>query len=78
MKTGQAAYQALGVPDLMGYKAVSHPDHCGFPSSIQPQLTAFINRFLLNQSANTTVMSTDGSFNFNSANWVNWTTPTLS
>lgn len=78
MQTAHNVFTALGVPDKMGFKAVNHPDHCGFPASIQPQLTNFLNAFLLNKPANTSVFTTDGNFNFNSSNWVTWTTPILS
>lgn len=79
MKTGNKVFQALGIPDYMGISQVNHPDHCGFPSASQADLTAFLNRFLLGQSANTNIIKTDGANNagFVEANWVDWTTPTL-
>lgn len=77
MKVAQEIYKALGVADRMGVSQKGHSDHCGFPSSQQPELTAFINRFLFGQSTNTAYSVTDGSFNFNQANFVDWTTPSL-
>jgi len=53
MKAARQIYKALGVPDNMGLSLVGGHSHCQFPSSQQPELTAFINKFLLNQSAST-------------------------
>ncbi|KAF3923343.1 hypothetical protein ABW21_db0204058 [Orbilia brochopaga] len=77
MKVAQLVYQALGVTSNMGYSQVGNHNHCAFPSSQQSELNAFINRFLLDQNVATNVFRTDGSFNFNQAQWVDWTTPTL-
>ncbi|KZV90525.1 hypothetical protein EXIGLDRAFT_720300 [Exidia glandulosa HHB12029] len=78
MRAGQKVYQALGKPDAMGFSQVGNHNHCQFPSSQQADLNAFIGKFLLNQSTNTNIMKTDGSFTFNEAQWIDWTTPTLS
>jgi hypothetical protein len=79
--TGNVAHmiwEALGVPDMMGYSQVGHGDHCGFPASQQPELTAYIQKFLIgNGSGNTTIMKTDGGFTFDKAKWVDWTIPAL-
>ncbi|KAK6520406.1 carbohydrate-binding module 1 [Arthrobotrys conoides] len=78
MKAGSLVYQALGVSSNMGYSQVGHSDHCGFPAAQQgSELSSFINRFLLDQSVTTNVFRTDGNLNFNQANWVDWSVPTL-
>ncbi|PVG03708.1 hypothetical protein CPB86DRAFT_694308 [Serendipita vermifera] len=77
MKAASLIYQALGVSDSMGFSQVGNHNHCQFPSSQQSELNAFINRFLLKTSATTNVFRTDGSFNFNQANWIDWSVPTL-
>lgn len=76
---GHTVYEALGVPDNMGYSQVGGHEHCQFPSSQNSELTAFIQKFLLdNTSTNTKVVRTDGNMNsFNRANWQDWTVPTL-
>ena len=56
--------------------------HCAFPSSQQAALTAFINRFLLGMTANTSGVDLLNATNsklktFNKADWIDWTTPTL-
>ena len=78
MLAARKQWEALGVPDNMGYSQVGNHNHCAFPSSQNPELTAFINKFLLNQSsANTNVFKTDGSFNFDQSKWAGWTVPKL-
>ena len=70
-------WDALGVSDRMGFSQVGHADHCGFPAAQQPELTAYINRFLLGESGDTDVLMTDGSYTFDEERWVDWDTPTL-
>jgi hypothetical protein len=71
-------WEAFGIPDKMGFSQVGHGDHCGFPSSQQPELTAYINKFLIgNGTGNTNIMKTDGGLYFDKAKWVNWTIPSL-
>lgn len=71
-------WDALGAPDNMGVSQVGHPDHCQLPASQQPEVTAYIQKFLLDDaSANTTVMKTDGGFTVDESRWVDWTTPAL-
>lgn len=78
MKAAHTIYEALGVPDSMGYSQVGGHDHCAFPSSQQSDLNAFVQKFLLDQSTNTNIMRTDGTYNYDSASWQPWTVPTLS
>jgi hypothetical protein len=54
MEIGQIIYKALGSSDGFGFSLVGGHDHCSFPSSQQSDLTAFITKFLLNGSSNTT------------------------
>lgn len=77
MVTAHKVWEALGVPDNMGVSQVGNHNHCQFPSSQQSELTAFINKFLLDQSSNTAIVRTDGGFTFDSARWIDWTVPNL-
>jgi len=75
-KAGHKIYEALGVPDNLGYSQIGSHTHCVFPSNQQAQLTSFYNKFLLNQpSASTAVMVSDTTYD--EAKWVDWTVPTL-
>jgi len=66
-------FQGLGVKTNMGFSQIGGHEHCQFPASQQPELTAFIKKFLLgDNSANTDVFKTDGGLSFNSSKWVDW------
>ncbi|PON24180.1 Cip2 [Trichoderma gamsii] len=75
MTTAHTAWQALGASDHMGYSQIGAHAHCAFPSNQQSQLTAFVQKFLLGQSTNTTVFQSD--FTFSQSQWIDWTVPTL-
>ncbi|KAL2217128.1 Glucuronoyl esterase catalytic domain from Hypocrea Jecorina [Thermoascus aurantiacus ATCC 26904] len=78
MKTAQKVWTALGVEDHMGFSQVGNHLHCQFPASQEKDLFAFVDKFLLDRPANTTgVMYTDGTFEFDEAQWIDWTVPKL-
>jgi hypothetical protein len=71
-------WQALEMPDKMGYSSVGHGDHCVFPASQQPAVTAYVQKFLVGGgTADTSVMTCDGGVIYNEAQWVDWTVPDL-
>ncbi|KAJ3528101.1 hypothetical protein NMY22_g9542 [Coprinellus aureogranulatus] len=81
MKVGRKVYEALGVADHMGISLIGDHNHCQFPEEQQPELNAFIDKFLRgNAEANTTVVKIDleDEGGFVEADWVDWTTPELS
>lgn len=80
MTAAHTVWEALGVPDNHGFVQVGGHAHCAFPSSLNPTLNAFINRFLLDQSANTTIFQTNEQFAgvpWQASNWTDWTTPSM-
>ncbi|WP_345954701.1 hypothetical protein [Mucilaginibacter sp. PAMB04168] len=71
-------WEALGVPDKMGFSQIGNHNHCSMPDSQLPELTAYVQKFLIGTgTGNTTIMKTDGGFTFDAAAWVDWTVPTL-
>jgi hypothetical protein len=76
MKTARMIYKAAGNPDNMGFSLVGGHSHCQFPSSQNPELTAFISKFLLNQSVSTANIE-KSSANADPAKYIDWTAPTL-
>jgi hypothetical protein len=71
-------WQALGVPDAMGYSLTTGHTHCSFPPSQQAELNAYVQRFLIGGgTGNTNIMRNDPNVPFNRAMWINWTAPTL-
>lgn len=81
MGAARKQWQALGALDNFGYSQVGGNQHCSFPSAKQgTELTAFINKFLLQSGSGTTnIFRTEknhGSFNLDT--WAGWSVPTLS
>jgi hypothetical protein len=71
-------FNAFGMQDRIGFSSVGGHAHCSFPASQQPELTAFIQKFLLgNNSVNTNINRTDKTYTFDQAKWVDWTIPVL-
>ncbi|RLL97722.1 hypothetical protein CFD26_107173 [Aspergillus turcosus] len=77
MGTARLIWQAMGVPDHMGYSLSTNHSHCSFPDQQRGDLFAFINRFLLGMEVNTTVQKNYAGIVFDSKPWVNWQVPTL-
>jgi len=73
-------YGALGVADSMGITQASHGNsHCQMPSSQNPEVAAYFNRFLLGaQNTDTNVTKTDGKFTWVASRWIDWALPRLS
>ncbi|CAL1714917.1 unnamed protein product [Somion occarium] len=81
MTAAHTIWQALGVPDNHGFEQVGGHAHCAWPASLNTQLNAFINKFLLGQSPTTSYFSTNNQFgvvSWQPSNWITWSTPTLS
>ncbi|RDL29972.1 Uncharacterized protein BP5553_10599 [Venustampulla echinocandica] len=74
MRAGLEIYKAFG-SDAMGFSETPGHNHCQFPSSQQPELTAFINKFLKGGNDATSVDKSDQ--NVKASNYISWTTPTL-
>jgi hypothetical protein len=79
--TGMVAHriwQALGVPERMGFTQTGDHDHCQYAASQVPELEAYLQRFLVGGAEpDTKVMKTDGGFTLDEARWVDWATPAL-
>jgi hypothetical protein len=70
-------FEALGIPDNMGYSISTNHGHCSLPSSQSPDVNAFVTKFLLGGSANTSIMRDDNNFNFDKNRWAPWNVPNL-
>lgn len=68
-------WEALGVPEKMGFVQTSHGDHCGFKEI--EELRAFCTKFLLDGQADTNVLKTDGNFEIDPLDWIDWDVPSL-
>ena len=78
---GRAIFEGLGIKDRCGVSLRGNHSHCQFPSNQQPDLDAFVNRFLKGQSVATSVdafTATNTKLgSFKPADWIDWTIPTL-
>jgi hypothetical protein len=71
-------WQALGIPDQMGFSQLGHPDHCGWSGAQQPEVTAYVQKFLVGGGTDdTNVLTTDGGFTLDRATWAPWDVPVL-
>ena len=71
-------WEALGVPDAMGYSEVGNHAHCSFPASQTADLQAFVKKFLVgNGTDSTAVLKNDHGYTFDKPTWVDWTVPAL-
>jgi len=70
-------YEALSLSDHMGISAIGGHPHCQFPASQQPDVNAFIQKFLFDQMTNTTIIRTDATYPTVPDKWRDWTTPIL-
>ena len=75
---GNLVYRALGVGDSQGVSQVGGHNHCAQPVSQQPEISAYITRFLLGKAANTSILYTDRQYpTFSLADWAPWPLPNL-
>ena len=76
-------WEGLGIPDHMGYSQIGDHSHCEWNGSQQREVTAFVQRFLLDQDTpdggtiNTNVLRTDGGFVLDENKWIDWSVPSL-
>jgi hypothetical protein len=75
-QAARPVFDALGISDNLGASQGDHGDHCVFPASQEPDVDAFISKFLLGQDVSTSINKTDGPA-FDQAMWIDWTTPTF-
>ncbi|WDK21823.1 hypothetical protein CGRA01v4_13113 [Colletotrichum graminicola] len=77
MKAGRLIYQALGVPQNMGFSLVGGHNHCQFPSEQNAELTQYINYFLLDHTTKPSPLERS-TVNVSVGDYASWTTPMLS
>lgn len=76
--TAHMIWEAMGIPDKMGFSQLGDHAHCEWNGSQQPEVTAYVEKFLIGGgTADTNVLKSDGGFTLDKARWVDWTVPTL-
>ncbi|MBV9946635.1 MAG: hypothetical protein JOZ69_07295 [Myxococcales bacterium] len=75
---GNTVWQALGITDRMGLSQTTAHNHCQFPASEQPDVDAFVDKFLVGGgTANTAFLKTQLNFTYDKATWQDWSVPAL-
>ncbi|MGK9367442.1 glucuronyl esterase domain-containing protein [Melioribacter sp. Ez-97] len=76
-KAAHEVWKALGVPDRFGFSKVAGHQHCQLPDIQRPEVTAFIEKFLLDiDTVNTNIEISP--YDSDLSSWITWTTPELS
>lgn len=76
-KAAKEVWKALGVPDRFAFSKVGGHQHCQLPNSQRPEVSAFIDKFLLGiDTVNTSFEISP--YNPDLSRWIKWTTPVLS
>ncbi|MBN1481724.1 T9SS C-terminal target domain-containing protein [candidate division KSB1 bacterium] len=76
-KTAHEVWKALGVPDRFGFSILGGHTHCQLPNSQKPDVTAFVEKFLLGDTtANTNISKSP--YKTDLSPWMTWETPELS
>lgn len=69
-------WEGLHVPDKMGYTGSIAHNHCSFPSSEQPDVNAYVKKFLVgNGTDDTNIMKSDPGYSDDEARWIDWFIP---
>jgi hypothetical protein len=77
MKAAAEVYEALGIPERLGFSQTGASGHCAFPSSQAADVNAFVQRFLLGDETVDTNIRKDTYANTDMSEWITWETPTL-
>jgi hypothetical protein len=70
-KAAQEVWKDFGIPDRFGFSIVADHGHCRLPDSQQPEVIAFVEKFLLgNKTANTNISVSP--YNTDTSPWIKW------
>jgi hypothetical protein len=73
-KAVEQIYGNFALPDRFGYNIVGGHAHCSTTSTIDSEMGAFINKFLLGQTnVNTVIRDVDPSILTNNIDYTRWT-----
>ena len=73
----QKVYEALGIADRFAYSLIGGHNHCAIPEAQIPQITAFLDKFLVgDENVNTADLST-APYDTDLSPWIPWEIPEL-
>lgn len=71
-------WEALGIPDKMGFSQIGGHNHCALPDSQMPELRAYVMKFMVgNSSDDTVIMKSDSGISLEEGKWVDWSVPKM-
>lgn len=71
-------WEALGIPDKMGFSQIGGHNHCALPESQMPELRAYVMKFMVgNSSDDTVIMKSDNGVSPDEGKWIDWSVPKL-
>ncbi len=71
-------WRAQGIEGNFGFSQLGGHNHCQLPAAQVPEVNAFVQKFLLDDSkANTVIFKSDQEFKFDKDAWISWKTPNL-
>ena len=76
MEVGRMIYKSVQAEDAMGFSQIANHPHCAFQASQQAELSAFIDKFLLDGNSSTQNVD-DTTYNVSATSWIDWTPPIL-
>ncbi|MFA9391771.1 MAG: T9SS type A sorting domain-containing protein [Prolixibacteraceae bacterium] len=72
LMAAREVYKQFGIEDRIGWTMETTHAHCGLPAEQEPELIAFVEKFLLGDSTiNTTVMKSNYT-TLDHQRWINW------
>ncbi|MCF0202879.1 MAG: hypothetical protein HUK08_05890 [Bacteroidaceae bacterium] len=71
-KAARRVWEQFGIADHMGFSIVGGHPHCQLPQEQYPEVEAFIDRFLLDKSADTNVQKAEMFKDVDYKKWINW------
>lgn len=71
-------WEALGIPEKMGFSQIGGHNHCALPESQMPELRAYVMKFMVgNSSDDTVIMKSDNGVSPDEGKWIDWSVPKL-
>ncbi|MCF0209350.1 MAG: glycoside hydrolase, partial [Bacteroidaceae bacterium] len=71
-KAARTVWEQFGIADRMGFSILGGHPHCQLPKAQYPEVEAFVDRFLLEKSADTNVQKAEMFSNVNHKKWMPW------
>ncbi len=75
-RAAHEVWKAFGIGDRFGFTFVGDHNHCALPASQRPEVSAFVDKFLLGKDTTNTTITTN-PYTTDLSRWINWSRPAL-